>query len=63
MANDDGSGFDYPIIEKGDFCIFDIGDSLVMRKRYHGDVKKIKKSDEFINDMIKNHGWQKVVFQ
>jgi hypothetical protein len=59
----DGKGFDEPILEKGKkLCLFDVGDSYVIRKWKQGDIKKMPKNDDTINELLKN-GWTRVNYQ
>jgi hypothetical protein len=53
----DGQGFDEPILEKGkNLCLFDIGDFYVIRKYKQGDIKKLPKNEDTINELLKD-GW------
>ena len=53
----DGQGFDEPILEKGkNLCLFDVGDSYVIRKKRYGDVKKIDKTENVLEELLKD-GW------
>jgi hypothetical protein len=53
----DGQGFDEPILEKGkNLCLFEIGDAYIIRKRKHGEIKKLPKNEDTINELLKN-GW------
>jgi len=53
----DGQGFDEPILEKGkNLCLFDIGEFYVIRKRNHGDIEKLEKSENTLEKLLKS-GW------
>jgi hypothetical protein len=53
----DGHGFDEPILEKGkNLCLFDIGEFYVIRKKKHGDIEKIPKTENALEELLKN-GW------
>lgn len=59
---DNGQGFEEPIIEKGDVCIFDIGDSYILRHRQKGDIGTFSKegiTDAFF-DGLESEGWHRV---
>ena len=57
VYDNDGHGFDEPILEKGkNLCLFDIGDYYVIRKYKYGDVEKLEKNEKTINDLL-NKGW------
>jgi hypothetical protein len=56
----DVQGFDEPILEKGkNLCLFDVGEAYVIRKRKQGDIQRLPKTEETINNLLK-HGWQEV---
>jgi len=53
----DGHGFDEPILEKGkNLCLFDIGEFYVIRKKKHGDIEKIPKTKNALEELLKK-GW------
>jgi len=53
----DGNGFDEPILEKGkNLCLFDIGDTYVIRKKHYGDIEKIPKTEDALEDLLRK-GW------
>jgi hypothetical protein len=55
-----GHGFDEPILEKGkNLCLFDIGEYYVIRKKKHGDIEKISKTENTLEELLKN-GWTRV---
>lgn len=59
---DNGQGIEEPIIEKGDICIFDIGDSYILRHRQKGDLATFSKegiTDEFFNG-LESEGWHRI---
>jgi len=59
---DDGAGFDEPIVEKGDYCIFDIGDAFEIRHKIKGVMGKFSKegiTDAFW-EALELEGWSKV---
>ena len=57
--NDDGQGVDFPIMEKNDKCIFDVGDEYIIRQRKVGDIKVIPKNkvDKKFWQVLKKDGW------
>jgi len=60
IYDSEGIGFDEPILEKGkNYCLFDVGDYYIIRKRNHGDIEKMPKNENTINELL-NKGWTKV---
>ena len=57
VYDDDGHGFDEPILEKGKkLRLFDVGDYYVIRKYKYGDIEKLEKNENTLNELL-NNGW------
>ena len=59
---DDGAGFDQPLIEKDDYCIFDIGENFEIRHRIKGVIGRFPKekiTDAFW-EALELEGWHKI---
>lgn len=59
MATDDGQGFEQPIMERGEFAIFEVEGGYVVRQFGAGDVREIPDSvgQEFW-DAMREAGWE-----
>ena len=59
MAIDDGQGFEQPIMERGEFAIFETEEGYVVRQFGAGDVMDIPDSvgPEFW-DAMREAGWE-----
>ena len=57
--NDDGQGFDIPIMTKGDnYAIFDNGSKFIVVKKFRGEIASFPKTvSNELWENLKKQGW------